>query len=87
MALIDEIKLSMRISHDALDSDISSNIAACQMDMQRVGITSFGTSTSTLTGKACELYCKAQYNFLGKSEQYQNNYEKLRDAISLIGEE
>lgn len=86
--MLEKIKLSMRIYHTALDPDIESNIEVCMLDLQRVGVhESFAINTSKdpLISKAAELYCKWQYDFNGKGEQFMKAYEKLRDAISLCG--
>ena len=45
------IKLSMRISHTALDSDIQRNVDACLLDLERVGVDK--TKKSELLTKAC----------------------------------
>ena len=76
----------MRIMHNAIDTDVESNIDACMLDLVRVGIAARYTDKTTsdpLICKAAELYCKWQYDFDGKGEQYQKAYEKLRDALSL----
>ena len=36
--MLEQIKLSIRRTHNMLDDDISHNIAACMLDMIRVGI-------------------------------------------------
>lgn len=87
--MLEKIKLSMRISHDALDSDIESNIAACMLDLQRVGVSKQKAnkdSNDALINKAAELYCKWQYDLGNKGEQFHQAYERLRDAISLCGD-
>lgn len=84
--MLNKIKLSMRIMHNAIDSDIELNIDACMLDLRRVGIGARYADKATadpLISKAAELYCKWQYDFDGKGERYQNAYEKLRDALSL----
>lgn len=84
--MLNKIKLSLRISHDALNEDIQSNIEACMLDLQRVGVSktaAISTSKDALINKAAELYCKWQYDFNGKGEQCKQAYENLRDAISL----
>lgn len=86
--MLEKIKLSMRIFHNVLDSDIKSNIDACMLDLQRVGVSKKHagvTTTDALIYKAAELYCKWQSDFDSKADQYQKAYEKLRDAISLCG--
>ena len=82
--MLDDIKLSMRITHDMLNSDIQHNIDACLLDLGRVGVNT--TVESELLTKACELYCKWQYDYNQKGEQYEANYNKLRDAMSLCAE-
>lgn len=81
------IKKSMRIAHTFSDDEIDSNIAVCLKDMQRVGILStlaVTTTTDPLIQKCCEYYCKWQFDFAGKGEQYEKNYNSLRDALSLV---
>lgn len=84
--MLEKVKLSMRIFHNALDSDIQSNIDACMLELRRVGVlksVANPESEDALICKAAELFCKWQYDFNGKGEQYQKAFEKLRDAISL----
>lgn len=73
----------MRISHDFLNDEIQQNIVACIQDLRRVGVY---REDDSLICKACELYCKWQQDYQGKAKQYEQNYEKLRDALSLAGE-
>ena len=84
--MLKKIKLSMRIYHNAIDTEIQSNIAACMLDLQRVGIAktkAVDTSEDALIYKAAEIYCKWQNDFCGKGEKYEKAYKSLRDAISL----
>lgn len=87
--MLEKIKLSMRVFHTMLDADITGNIASCMADLKRVGVgESFAviTSKDALIGKAAELYCKWQYDFGGKGEQFKQAYENLRDSLSLCGD-
>ena len=84
--MLEKIKLSMRIFHNAIDSDIQFNIDTCMRDLQRVGVhasVALNTSEDALIMKAAELYCKWQNDFNSKGDQYKKAYENLRDAISL----
>ena len=78
-----EIRKTMRISHVSLDPEIESNIQACLMELERGGVKK--DVDSPLIFKACELYCKWQYDYQGKADQYKRNYEELRDSMSLSG--
>lgn len=84
MISAESIRKKMRISHNKMDDEINDNIKAARLDMSRVGIDE--SKDNSLTDKAIELYCKAQFDYLGKGEQFQNNYEKLRDSIVLAEE-
>lgn len=84
--MLEKIKLSMRIFHTALDADIQSNIEACMQELRRVGIhenIAKSDSEEALIFKAAEFYCKWQYDFQSKGEQWQKAFENLRDALSL----
>ncbi len=90
--LIEKIKVSMRIRHSELDTDIRNNIMAAASDLSRVGVMPYANvkkkalKEDPLIEKAVELYCKAQADFLGKGDQFEVSYEKLRDALSLCGD-
>lgn len=84
--MLEKIKLSMRIFHDALDPDFESNIDACMLELQRVGVDKTKAdpaSDDALICKAAELYCKWQNDFNGKGDQFKSAFESLRDALSL----
>lgn len=81
MITAEEIRKSMRISSSNLDDEIKNTMEACLLDMERVGIAV--ESQDKLMDKAITLYCKADFDYQGKGERYQKNYEQLRDAMSL----
>lgn len=84
MISVEDIRKSMRISHNMLDNEIKRNIDTALLEMSRVGVDT--KKKSVLVDKACELYCKADFDYQGKGEQYMKSYEKLRDSMSLAGE-
>ena len=73
----------MRIMHAELDAEITRDMEACLLDLKRVGI---ACSDDRLVDKALELYCKGQFNYQDKGKEFSENYEKLRDAMSLCQE-
>lgn len=84
-----KIKTSLRIKHTKLDDEIDENISICLLLLQGAGISSDKAKEDTedkLIRKACELYCKWQFNFEGQAERYQKAYEGLRDFLSLGGD-
>lgn len=84
MMTAEQIRKKMRISHARMDDDITDNIETARLDMGRVGINL--DKDDALMDKAVELYCKAQFDYLGKGEQFLEHYESLRDAMSMAGE-
>lgn len=81
MISAESIRKKMRVSHTRMDDEINDNIKAARLDMSRAGINE--SKDDPLTDKAIELFCKAQFDYLGKGEQFQRNYEKLRDSMTL----
>lgn len=84
MISAERIRGKMRISHAHADNEIEDNMEAARLDMRRVGIDI--RKDNALLDKATELYCKAQFDYLGKGEQFRKNYENLRDAMSMAEE-
>lgn len=84
MISVEQIRKKMRISHDNMDEEIAGNMKAARLDMSRVGVNV--KKNNALIDKAVELYCKAQFDYLGKGEQFQKNYERIRDAMSMTEE-
>ena len=89
--MFDEIKRALRLSVNAFDDDIKSNIDTALLELSRVGVDVTNLSNSSadvnkLIFKACELYCKWQFNFMSKGEQFQSNFEALRDALSVTAQ-
>ena len=90
--MLKEVKTSLRITSDALNDDIVSNIRAALLDMSRAGV---DTSTVNVDDSktynalilACvEFYCKWIYDYIQKGEQWRIAYERLRDSLSRCGD-
>ena len=86
------IKQALKITINAFDDDIRSNIDTALLELGRVGVnvtglTSASIDVNKLILKACELYCKWQFNFMSKGEQFQSNFEQLRDALSVTSQD
>lgn len=88
--MLEQLKTSLRISHNKLDDDLKANILACIEDLKKVGVTAieYDGNKDDFIGnelqlKAIELFIKWQYDFNGKGEQFRKNYESLRDSMAL----
>lgn len=84
--MLDAIKLSLRISHTALDSEISDLIDAARLDLIQSGISSTKANddTDALIRRAITVYVKA--NFLAdgvEATRFQTAYDLLKVHLSL----
>lgn len=87
--LLNDVKTSMRIKHNALDADFINKIQTALDEMERTGVqipAEIHTSTDRLIVTGCELYTKWMSDFEGKGERYQKNFEQLRDTLSMSSE-
>lgn len=74
MALLDKVKLSLRISHDRLDDDITDTIAACRLELIRAGVLEeiANATDNELVDMAIKTYCQMVYS----------NSDKVKDGFS-----
>lgn len=70
MALIDEIKVALRVTSTAFDDEISGLIEAAKLDLGVAGVTAVSEDDALIV-RAIATYCKANF---GNSE----NYDKLK---------
>ena len=89
MEILEQIKKSQRITHDALDDILMTDIEAGACELQRAGVNPFdddgNISNGALVRKAIELYAKGMEDFEEKGSAYMASFEKLRDAMALSG--
>lgn len=60
MAILDDVKKALRISHNAINSELTANIAEARAEMVRAGIdaTVASDDTKPLVVSAIKAYCK-----------------------------
>jgi hypothetical protein len=85
MALIDNIKLSLRKKSAAFDTEIMDLIDSCKADLKLGGIDKISES-DPLTAHAIKLYCKGNYGYDEDTEKFMRAYENLKIAMALSGE-
>lgn len=85
MALLDDVKTSLGISHSKLDADITLAISACKKDLAMAGVSVIYESDA-LTEQAVKLYCRAWYNYQGAGERYSTAYTALKNSMALCGD-
>lgn len=83
MALFDDVKTALRISHTKLDLEIQDTIDAAKAEMERAGIVSTAISdTDPLITAAIKTYCK--YTFasdMKMSDGFFNSWQYQLDCL------
>ncbi|MBR3327918.1 MAG: hypothetical protein IKG22_11415 [Atopobiaceae bacterium] len=79
MALIDDIKLSLRVTTDALDAEVQAYIDAALYDMERVGVDlDLLTSDNAFVKTAIIAYCKAQFGYdNSEARRFDEAYRRI----------
>ena len=82
--LTEKMRSALRISskNEAITTEITETIEACKLDLEAAGVVKID-ETDALIVRAIRLYCKADFNFNGKGEQYRQSYELQRTSLSL----
>lgn len=83
MALIDDVKKRLRISHDKLDSDLTAAISAARSEMVRIGIKpSAANGEDPLVEEAIKTYVQYKFSSDDKAvEGYFKSWETQVDGL------
>lgn len=84
-SLLTKVKMSLRISHTALDADLNDTINACLADLKVCGVKA--AETDPLIINAVKLYCRKEYtDDTGKAAEYQKRYDALKSCLMMASE-
>lgn len=88
MALIDDVKQTLRIRTTSLDTEVQDLIDAAKSDLILSGVLSVKvTDTDMLIKRAVILYCKANFGLdNADSDKYQDSYDSLKNHLCLSQE-
>lgn len=87
MAILQEVKLALRISNSAFDTEIQDIIDACKIDLVEAGAENTTDDTDALVKRAIILYAKANFGMANPDmEKYQKAYDRLKITMALSGE-
>ena len=77
----------MRISSQAqaITDEINDCIEACKRDLQQVGVNNLDESDALII-RAITIYCKAEFGYSDKAQQFRQSYDSLKIALSLMEE-
>jgi uncharacterized phage protein (predicted DNA packaging) len=85
MALIDDVKLSLRIKNIIFDDELTPLIEACKIDLKLAGVNVIN-DTDPLIKRAVILYTKANFGNNPDSEKYFLSYNMLKNSLALAGD-
>ena len=85
--LTEKMREALRISNKgaAITADINDSIEACKLDLKAAGVKRI-EETDALIIRAIKLFCRADFNFNGKGEQYRQSYDLQKMSLSLDGD-
>ncbi|QKE71873.1 DNA-packaging protein [Arthrobacter citreus] len=89
MNMLELVRLSLRVTHNALDEEIIELIESAKMDLFQSGISVEMTNEDSdpLIKRAIILYAKANFGINNDdSEKYQKSYDSLKIHLSLAGD-
>ncbi|MBQ6459118.1 MAG: DNA-packaging protein [Exiguobacterium sp.] len=83
------VKLALRITNTAFDSEIESLIDAARLDLQLSGVRSdkVNDDSDKLIERAITVYCKAHFGLDNPDyERYASSYDSLKRHLTLAGD-
>jgi uncharacterized phage protein (predicted DNA packaging) len=89
MAMRDRVKVALRVSHTALDSEIDHLIAAARQDLILSGVTSAkaNSDTDALVERAIMTYVKANFGYDNPdADRLMMAYDRLKAHLTLAGD-
>ena len=86
MALIDDVKVNLRIKSTAFDtSEIQPIIDACKADLKLSGVNKI-EENDPLIKRAVVLYAKANFGYGEDSNKFMQAYTALKSSLALSGD-
>lgn len=82
--LTEIIRNALRISNtsEAITAEIKNSIMACLLDLKAQGVKKLD-QTDALIIRAVTLFCRSEFNFNGKAEQYRQSYDLQKMSLAL----
>jgi hypothetical protein len=80
--MLNDVKLALRLSSDAFDTEITMLIDACKLDLQLAGV-GVVDETNALIKNAIIFYCKANFGENENADKWQRAYDNIKNAIAL----
>ena len=84
--MFEKVKAAIRISHDSLDDEIQDVIDAAILSLNAHGVVTDGHEDDALILNAVKLYAKWQFDYCGKSEQFEKAWNAAIVVLALCGD-
>lgn len=82
MAMLDKVKLALRISTDAFDSEITDLITAAKLDLGIAGV-SQKDETDALISRAIVTYCRVNFGQPDDYDKLKSSYDEQKAQLSM----
>ena len=89
MALIDDVKLALRITNSTFDREVEDLINAARRDLVLSGVlqTKANDENDPLIKRAITVYCKAHFGYDNpEAERFEESYNMLKAHLTLSAE-
>lgn len=83
MALLDDVKVALRVSTNAFDSEITDLISAAQTDMELAGITVTTLTTDPLIKRAVITYCRCNFGQPDDYDRLKASYDEQKAQMGM----
>ena len=81
MQMLDDVKLALRITTDAFDSELTDLILAAQSDLGIAGVTNIETS-DTIVKRAIITYCRVNFGTPDDYDRMKRSYDEQKAQLS-----
>lgn len=81
MALLDDVKLALRIKTDKFDAELTNKIQAAQLDLGVAGVV-VPSEIDPLVEEAITTYCKMMFGLPEDAERLKRSYDEQKAQLS-----
>ncbi len=85
-AMLEAVKLALRISTAYFDDELNDLIDAAQADLTLCGVNAAGKEDDPLIKRAVVLFCKAHFGTDDNAGRYQQSYDMLKGSLMIAGD-
>lgn len=81
MAMLDDVKLALRVTTDAFDSELLELVLAAQSDLGIAGVTNVSTDDS-IVKRAIITYCRVNFGTPDDYDRMKRSYDEQKAQLS-----